>query len=180
MTYFFKTNLFVAASFFVNLFISVNSFAQSPYIILKREDGKIDSIMYDSIVHTDIRTTVYYYHRKKIQSNQNDSITEFQKYNEQKPIFPGGEIEMFKFIAKNLVYPSIARENGVQGTVYVGVVINLDGSLTDVTVKGGVGAGCSEEAVRVIQSMPKWIPGTQNGKIVRVAYTIPIKFKLDK
>ena len=98
---------------------------------------------------------------------------------EQKPEFPDGEAALFKYLSSNIKYPAIARENGVEGTVYVGFVVNTDGSITDVTVKRGVGAGCSEEAVRVIQGMPKWKPGRQQGRAVRVAYTVPVKFKLE-
>ena len=97
---------------------------------------------------------------------------------EDKPEFIGGESALFKYISENIKYPKVARENNIEGTVYVGFVVEADGSITDVDVKRGVGGGCSEEAVRVISAMPDWKPGRQQGQPVAVAYTIPIKFKL--
>lgn len=98
---------------------------------------------------------------------------------EQKPEFPNGEAAMFKFLRDNIKYPSIARENNIAGTVYIGFVVNTDGSIQDVTIKRGVGGGCSEEALRVVKMMPKWSAGRQQGRPVRVSYTMPIKFKLE-
>ncbi len=98
---------------------------------------------------------------------------------EQRPEFPDGEAALMKFLSSNTKYPTIARENGIEGTVYLGFVVEKDGSITDVKIKRSVGGGCSEEAMRVVQSMPKWKPGKQQGRAVRVAFTIPVKFKLD-
>jgi len=99
---------------------------------------------------------------------------------EQNPEFPNGEAALFKYLSSNIKYPTIARENGIEGTVFLGFVIERDGSITDVKIKRAVGGGCSEEAMRVVQLMPKWKPGKQQGKAVRVAFTIPVKFKLDQ
>ena len=98
---------------------------------------------------------------------------------EQKPEFPEGELALFKYLNSNIKYPAIARENNIEGTDYLGFVVEKDGSITAVKIKRGVGGGCSEEAVRVIQGMPKWKPGRQQGRAVRVAYTVPVKFKLE-
>ena len=98
---------------------------------------------------------------------------------EQNPEFPGGQGELFKWLSMNIQYPQVARENNVQGTVYVGYVVDVDGSIIDVSVKRGLGGGCSEEAVRVVSAMPKWKPGKTQGRFVRVAYTLPIKFRLE-
>lgn len=98
---------------------------------------------------------------------------------EQKPEFPDGEAALFRYLNSNIKYPAVARENGIEGTVYLGFVVEKDGSITDVLIKRGVGGGCSEEAMRVVQLMPKWKPGKQQGRTVRVAFTIPVKFKLD-
>lgn len=97
---------------------------------------------------------------------------------EQQPEFENGVKAMYDFLSKNIVYPAVARENGIEGTVFVGFVVSKDGSIRDVQVKRGIGGGCNDEAIRVIQSMPRWKPGKQNGKPVNVAYTIPVKFKL--
>lgn len=94
------------------------------------------------------------------------------------PEFPGGEVEMVKFIRETFEYPEIAREMGEQGTVYVEFVINNDGSIVDVKVIKGVSPSIDKEALRVVKKMPNWKPGEQAGKAVNVRYTIPIKAKL--
>jgi len=95
---------------------------------------------------------------------------------ENMPSFPYGSVT--KWISKNVNYPVLAQENGVQGKVYVKFVIEKDGSITDVQISRGVDASLDKEAVRVIKAMPKWTPGKQRGKAVRVSYTLPINFKL--
>lgn len=97
---------------------------------------------------------------------------------EQMPEFENGVKAMYEFLGKNIVYPAVARENGIEGTVYVGFVVSKDGTIRDVQIKRGIGGGCNEEAVRVVKMMPKWKAGKQNGKAVNVAFTIPVKFKL--
>ena len=94
---------------------------------------------------------------------------------EDMPTFPG---DINKWLGKNVKYPVIAQENNIQGRVTVQFVIERDGSITDVKVVRGVDASLDKEAVRVVQSMPKWKPGKQRGKPVRVAYTLPINFQL--
>lgn len=97
---------------------------------------------------------------------------------EEQPTFPGGEAARLKFLQENIVYPQIAKESGIQGTVYVAFVVERNGSVTDVRIMRGIGGGCDEEAVRVVKNMPKWSPGKQRGKPVRVAFTMPIRFTL--
>jgi protein TonB len=97
---------------------------------------------------------------------------------EQMPSFPGGNVELMSFIQKNLKYPVIDTENGTQGRVICQFVVGKDGSVTNVTIARSVSPTCDKEAIRVIQSMPRWIPGKQNGKTVAVKYTVPIVFKL--
>ena len=97
---------------------------------------------------------------------------------ESMPEFPGGEEARMKFLLQNIKYPQIARESGIQGVVYVTFVVEPDGSITNVKVIRGIGGGCDEEAVRVVKMMPKWIPGNQRGKPVRVQFNMPIKFTL--
>lgn len=98
---------------------------------------------------------------------------------EQRPEFPDGQLALMKYLSSNIHYPAIARESNIEGTVFLGFVVERDGSITDVKIKRGIGGGCSEEALRVVQLMPKWKPGKQQGRAVRVAFTIPVKFKLD-
>ncbi len=97
---------------------------------------------------------------------------------EQKPEFPGGEAEMYKWLGNNIVYPSAASEEGIQGRVVVEFVVGRDGSITNVRVVRPRHPALDKEAVRVIKSMPKWIPGRNNGQPVKVTYTLPVSFKL--
>ncbi|NDV69723.1 energy transducer TonB [Dysgonomonas sp. 25] len=97
---------------------------------------------------------------------------------EQMPTFPGGEGEMNKFIRNNLKYPISAQENSIQGRVTVRFVVTASGEISDVRVLKGIDPACDREAVRVVKSMPKWIPGKQNGRQVAVYFTLPIVFKL--
>lgn len=98
---------------------------------------------------------------------------------EQMPQFPGGEGELLSYIGKNLKYPVIAVENGIQGTVIVRFVVSKNGSVDKVEVLRSLDSACDKEAVRVVRSLPNWIPGKQNGVNVSVYYTLPIKYKLE-
>jgi periplasmic protein TonB len=97
---------------------------------------------------------------------------------EQMPTFPEGEAALFKFVRDNIIYPTTAKENNIEGKVFLSFVINKDGTVEDINIKRGIGGGCNEEAIRVISMMPKWIPGKQNGKPVRVVYNMPISYTL--
>ena len=94
------------------------------------------------------------------------------------PEFPGGVRAMLDFIKKNIQYPEIARKNGIQGRVIVGVVVDKNGSVTNLTILKSIDPYLDKEAIRVISSMPKWTPGVQNGKKVRVKFTVPVSFRL--
>lgn len=97
---------------------------------------------------------------------------------QEQPEFPGGLPKMYEFIGNNVKFPQMAKENGIQGKVYVKFVVWKDGSIRDVQVLKGIGGGCDEEAVRVVKEMPKWIPGKQMGKAVAVYFHLPIVFNL--
>ena len=97
---------------------------------------------------------------------------------EQMPSFPGGDAALMSFLNKNIKYPVIAEENGIQGRVVATFVVERDGSITDVKVIKSVDPSLDKEAVRVLKLMPKWIPGKQSGKAVRVKYTVPVTFRL--
>jgi len=101
----------------------------------------------------------------------------YQKVDDM-PSFPGGETKLMEYVGKNLKYPQEAREKGVQGRVFVGFVVEPDGSISDVKLLRGIGGGCDEEAIRVVKSFPKWKPGKHQGKFVRVSYMLPVNFKL--
>jgi protein TonB len=97
---------------------------------------------------------------------------------EEQPTYPGGDEARIKFLQDNMKYPEEAKELGVQGKVFVTFVVEVDGSITDVRVLRGIGSGCDDEAIRVVKSMPKWVPGKQRGVPVRVKFNLPINFKL--
>lgn len=94
------------------------------------------------------------------------------------PEFPGGEEAMHKFIVKNVKYPAIDREAGIQGRVYVKFVVEVDGSITNIQVLRGVSKNIDAECIRVIKMMPKWKAGENHGKKVRCYYTLPFTFKM--
>ena len=97
---------------------------------------------------------------------------------EEMPSFPGGMGECMKWLSKNIKYPTISQENGVQGRVIIQFVVNKDGSIVDAQVARGVDPYLDKEALRVVGQMPKWKPGKQRGKEVRVKYTLPVMFRL--
>jgi protein TonB len=100
------------------------------------------------------------------------------RFSSDKAEFPGGLTALYKFLSDRIVYPPVARELGIQGKVYIDFVIEKDGTVSNVIVLKGIGYGCDEEAIRVIQSMPAWEAARQNGHRVRMAMTIPVKFTL--
>jgi protein TonB len=97
---------------------------------------------------------------------------------EEMPSFPGGDMDLLKFMAENTKYPPLARENGLQGIVVVTFVVDERGRIDKVQVLRGIGGGCDEEAVRVVKAMPQWKAGKQRGMPVRVQYNLPFRFTL--
>lgn len=97
---------------------------------------------------------------------------------EEMPEFPGGELELRKFIANNIKYPVAAQEKGIQGRVYVTFVVDKNGEVANAKIARGVDPALDKEALRVVNSLPKWIPGKQRGQTVNVSYTVPINFAL--
>ncbi len=94
------------------------------------------------------------------------------------PEYPGGYPALLKFLERNLNYPEMAKEAGIQGKVYVSFIVWKDGSVSDIKIIRGIGGGCDEEVLRVLKLMPKWKPGEQNGKKVNVAFRMPVVFRL--
>ena len=97
---------------------------------------------------------------------------------EQNPSFPGGNDALMKWLSKNLKYPASAQDNGIQGRVMVQFVVNKDGSIVDPKVVRSIDPALDKEALRVVSAMPKWQPGKQRGKTVRVRFTLPVLFRL--
>ncbi|MDB4088585.1 energy transducer TonB [Flavobacteriales bacterium] len=116
--------------------------------------------------------------------NRNTSTTEPEvpaeifSIVEVMPEFPGGQAKMLSYISNKVRYPEIAKENNIQGKVYIQFVVNKDGSLSDAKVVRGIGGGCDEEALRAVNSMPNWTPGKQRGKPVRTRFILPVRFHL--
>lgn len=96
---------------------------------------------------------------------------------EQPPMFPGGETALLKYVADHLEYPKEAKELGIQGRVILSFIVMEDGSVGEVQVSKGLESHCDQEAVRVVKSLPKFIPGKQQGKPVKVRFTLPVSFK---
>ncbi len=114
----------------------------------------------------------------KIEEEEEEDEQEIFQVVENDPEFPGGAEALYKYLAQNIKYPQLARENNITGRVYVTFVVEKDGSVTGVRVLRDIGGGCGQEAIRVIKSMPKWTPGKQRGKNVRVQYNLPVNFSL--
>lgn len=107
-----------------------------------------------------------------------DTVSAPYSVVEQMPEFPGGQVALRKFLSTAVKYPVIAQENAIQGKVFVAFVVDRDGGISNVKISRGVDPSLDKEAIRVVKSMPKWIPGKQNGEAVRVSYTVPINFVL--
>lgn len=113
-----------------------------------------------------------------VEEEEEESAQQIFTVVEEMPEFPGGMNELLKYLAKSIKYPVIAQENGIQGRVICAFVVNRDGSIVDAEVLRGVDPSLDKEALRVINAMPKWKPGKQRGKPVRVKYTVPVTFRL--
>ena len=97
---------------------------------------------------------------------------------EEDPEFPGGLDALSKFIADNIKYPQLAKENNITGKVFVSFVVEKDGRVGQVKILRDIGGGCGNEAVRVVKMMPRWKPGKQRGKAVRTQFNLPVNFDL--
>ena len=115
----------------------------------------------------------------EVQGEVESPENEIYQIVEQMPEFPGGEAELFHYISKNIHYPQKAREKGIQGRVFIGFIVEKDGSISNVRNLRGVDSELDAEAIRVVESMPRWKPGMHRGEPVRVSYQIPIVFKLE-
>ena len=111
-------------------------------------------------------------------SGDDQDIYSFKSIEVQ-PVFPGGMDKFYKYLSTSIRYPAMAADNGVNGKVYLQFIVEKNGSLTDIIVQQGPGSGLNEEAIRVLKASPRWVPGNQNGKFVRVRYNIAINFNLN-
>ena len=119
----------------------------------------------------------------KVEGTLSDSTTSTSKEEvftvvDVQPEYPGGKAKMHEFMVKQFNYPTEARNNNIQGRVYVSFIIEKDGSVSNTKVIRGIGYGCDKEAMRIVNAMPNWSPGMQDGEPKRVKFTLPVSFKL--
>ncbi|MFA6924227.1 MAG: energy transducer TonB [Bacteroidales bacterium] len=120
-----------------------------------------------------------FFNKNFSQEQKKDTLKPVFTIVEEMPQYPGGDEARVRFLQENVKYPQEAKNNGIQGKVYVTFVIDEKGNVTDVRIIRSIGGGCDAEALRVIKLMPKWLPGKQSGKPVRVQYNMPIIFTLE-
>jgi periplasmic protein TonB len=109
----------------------------------------------------------------------NESEQEILSFAEVMPEFPGGNDEMYRFLARNIVYPQKLREKDIEGKVIITFVVRKDGSLDDIKVINKTAKEFADEAIRIIKLMPKWTPGKEKGELVNVKFIVPIKFQVN-
>ena len=114
----------------------------------------------------------------KIEEEEEEEDVQIFTVVENDPEFPGGMEALYKYLRENIKYPQLARDNNITGKVYVTFVVERDGSIANPRVLKDIGGGCGAEAIRVVKSMPKWTPGKQRGKSVRVQFNLPVSFNL--
>lgn len=114
----------------------------------------------------------------QIEEEEDEAETQIFTVVENEPEFPGGMEALYKYLAQNIKYPQLARDNNITGKVYVTFVVERDGSIANPKVLRDIGGGCGAEAIRVVKAMPKWTPGKQRGKAVRVQFNLPVNFNL--
>ncbi|MEE4258232.1 MAG: TonB family protein [Bacteroidales bacterium] len=141
------------------------------------EDSKedLDDFTLDALANEDTPVPNYFTVKVKEETIPDDILIAIP---EIMPEFPGGFPALYKYLRDHVQYPVSAKEMGIQATVYLSFVVEKDGSISQVEILRGVGGGCTEEAIRVVKTMPDWSPGTQMGRPVRVIYNLPIKFTL--
>ena len=141
------------------------------------DDTKIDDELELMDTEADENTEIEF-HEVEVQEEEEEETNEVFLIVEEMPSFPGGNQALQEYLAKSVKYPVIAQENGIQGRVFVSFVVDKNGDITNVKVARPFDPNLDKEAVRVVQSMPKWSPGKQRGKAVKVNYTVPINFVL--
>ena len=144
-------------------------------ITIVEDDVEVDDeIIID--VEADDNTEMFEY----TPDEEDEEIDELEIFTivESLPEFPGGVVELYKFLNKNIKYPPFAKEANIQGNVFVNFVIEQDGNISNIIILRGIGGGCNEESIRIVKIMPKWSPGKQRGRPVRVSFNLPVKFTL--
>ena len=147
--------------------------APTTVLEIVEDDEDVEEVeMEDTEAEEDTKVDVIEQPEERVEEEQIFTIVE------QMPSFPGGEEALFKYLGKSIKYPQMAADAGISGVVYVTFVVDKDGKVKDAKVLRGIGGGCDEEALRVVNNMPPWQPGKQRGKPVKVQYNLPIRFTL--
>ena len=155
------------------LFFALSLMASVVGVNAQNKDNPVVVISSESVEY-DYGDRVVIYHEQKEYSTEKELVF----CSERQPEFPGGMAELMKYLKKNLRYPQICKEQGVQGRVIVQFVVNPDSTLSDFNVIKSVNPHLDKEALRVVSSMPKWKPGEQRGKPVSMRMTLPVTFRL--
>lgn len=145
------------------------------------DNNIVDGIEEDYAAESEIEEIdeeIFEDHGIAIVEEENFSNQKIYDIVDEMPAFPGGDYELIKYIEENLNYPQDAMESGIHGRVFVKIIVEPNGSISSAKIIRGLGFGCDEEAIRVIESMPNWKPGRKNGEAVRVNMAVPVNFKL--
>ena len=146
--------------------------------MMKTKNEKLNGLCWRLLTAMSVLAILFMVNTNATAQNKKTANDKVLEKAEVMPEFPGGDQAMMDFVAKNVQYPQEARDKEISGRVLVGFIVEKDGSIADVKVVKGIGGGCDEEAVRVVKAMPKWKPGKDKGKPVRVSYMMPFTFKL--
>ena len=146
--------------------------------MMKTKNEKLNGLWWRLLTVMSVLAILLMVNTNAMAQNKKKAKDKVLEKAEVMPEYPGGDQAMMDFVAKNVQYPQEARDKEISGRVLVSFIVEKDGSIADVKVVKGIGGGCDEEAVRVVKAMPKWKPGKDKGKPVRVSYMMPFTFKL--
>ena len=146
--------------------------------MMKTKNEKLNDLWWRLLTAMSVMAVLLMVNTNAMAQNKKAANDKVLEKAEVMPEYPGGDQAMMDFVAKNVQYPQEARDKEISGRVLVSFIVEKDGSITEVKVVKGIGGGCDEEAVRVVKAMPKWKPGKDKGKPVRVSYMMPFTFKL--
>ena len=146
--------------------------------MMKTKNEKLNGLWWRLLTVMSVLAILLMVNTNAMAQNKKKANDKVLEKAEVMPQFPGGDQAMMKFVSENVQYPEEAKEKEISGRVLVGFIVEKDGSVNEVKIVRGIGGGCDEEAVRVVKAMPKWKPGKQDGKTVRVSYTMPFFFKM--
>ena len=146
--------------------------------MMKTKNEKLNGLWWRLLTVMSVLAILLMVNTNAMAQNKKKANDKVLEKAEVMPEYPGGDQAMMDFVAKNVQYPQEARDKEISGRVLVSFIVEKDGSIAEVKVVKGIGGGCDEEAVRVVKAMPKWKPGKDKGKPVRVSYMMPFTFKL--